>query len=232
MNFEKQAGLPFTQISKKLLIDKTISAKAKWLYCFLFSLEETELSCEQIAEQFSDGVKSVESGISELVTSWRIKRQKKSNGKVSYTIFWDKDIEETKQPNPQKGGQATSWNKPCKAPNPQKGGQGDDPIIYYIQSNIYKDNSILNNLFLEYIQYRKKRKKEKISEETVKRIYEHLETLTKDDQEKEKIIKLTIANGWTGLFALRKESAFKKEKPSNFHKPWSCEYPDAVEIEL
>ena len=83
----KQAGQPFTAINNELFADKRLSAKAKWLYGYLYSKPDNrDFACSRIAEDFKDGTDAIQSGMVELEKTWWITRKKRPNGKVDYEI--------------------------------------------------------------------------------------------------------------------------------------------------
>ena len=83
--------------------------------------------------------------------------------------------------------------------------------ISYSNSNI-KDNIMLNSLFIEYLELRKKNKLS-ISETVIKELLEDLDKYGRNDKDKEKIIKNSITKNWKGFFPLdEKDKVDKKEK--------------------
>lgn len=59
---------PYAQISKSLLRDRRLSAKAMGIMCYLLGLPDNwEINISELARNFSDGEKSIKSGIRELI---------------------------------------------------------------------------------------------------------------------------------------------------------------------
>ena len=73
----QKASVNFTQVSNVILNDKCLSAKAKGVYCYLFSKPDNwDFSSERIANEFSDGEKSIRSALKELEDAGYLERQK------------------------------------------------------------------------------------------------------------------------------------------------------------
>lgn len=84
---KKQDGQPFTSISNDLLCDPNLSAKAKGLYCYLYSKpDDWDFSGDRIAEDFTDWRKAILTWLSELQLAWWIVREKQPDGKMMYII--------------------------------------------------------------------------------------------------------------------------------------------------
>lgn len=117
---QKQEWFPFTQINNSLLKDNRLSAKAKWIYCYIYSKPDNrDFSCNRIAEEFQDWLKSILSGMKELEVSWWIKRIKKNDWRLQHTIMRDNSLQMpesqkgllAKKPEVQKGLLGTVYNK-------------------------------------------------------------------------------------------------------------------------
>lgn len=86
IDFRKD-GIPFTQIDNSLLNNPKLSAKAKGIYCYLYSKPEGwQFATDRIARDFADGVKSINSGLQELETEGYLQRERLSNGRVEYIL--------------------------------------------------------------------------------------------------------------------------------------------------
>lgn len=80
----------FTQVANKVLYDKRLSAKAKWIYAYLYSKPDNwQFAYNRIAHEFSDGEKSILSGLKELEFFWYLERKKQGNGSVDYFLYID-----------------------------------------------------------------------------------------------------------------------------------------------
>ncbi len=81
---------PYAQISKKILRDNRLSAKAMGLMCFFLSLpDDWEINIKELVRHFSDGEKSIRAAINELVLLGYIEMQQSrgKRGRFSSTIF-------------------------------------------------------------------------------------------------------------------------------------------------
>ena len=59
---------PYAQISKSVLCDRRLSAKAMGILCYLLGLPANRRICnEELTSHFSDGISSIKSGIKELI---------------------------------------------------------------------------------------------------------------------------------------------------------------------
>ena len=96
----------FTQISNNLLLDKSLSAKAKGIYAYLFCKPDNwDFSVDRIVNDFKDGYKSINWGIKELEEARYLTREKQKDGRNTYYIYQ----------KPQE------LHQPAKTPSRQKG---------------------------------------------------------------------------------------------------------------
>lgn len=129
----KQEWLPFTQISNKLLNDSTLSLKAKWLYCYLYSKpDDWSFSSVRIANDHKQSEKSIQSWLIELENHWWLERKKQHDWTMIYKIYWEKMSQSE-----------NGLDLPC-TPKGQTAPLGDIYNIDIIDSNIYKENN--NNI--------------------------------------------------------------------------------------
>lgn len=85
LNFRKNI-IPFTQVANEVLANKELSLQAKGLYAYLYSKPENwHFSYTRIAEEMSNGEKSVLAAIKELEVGELLKRIKQPDGR---TIYW------------------------------------------------------------------------------------------------------------------------------------------------
>ena len=168
----------FTTISNSILLDRTISFKAKGILIYMLSRPENWIfNAKEISKNSKDGMDSVYSGLKELVSSGYISRKKNSNGTIDYYIFEDKeenDIEDYLIKNP------NLKNPNLKNPNLENPNL-EKPDVYK-RKNTTKERNILNtelkkektkneidnfinsqdkseeykNLLFEFVKYRKK----------------------------------------------------------------------------
>jgi len=81
---------PYALISKVILRDRRLSAKAMGLMCYFLSLpDDWEISINELVRHFSDGEKSIRAGIKELVLLGYIEMQQSrgERGRFSATLF-------------------------------------------------------------------------------------------------------------------------------------------------
>jgi hypothetical protein len=81
---------PYAQISKRVLRDSRLSAKAMGLMCYFLSLhDDWEISITELVRHFSDGEKSLRSGIKELMLIGYIEiyQSRDDKGFFSSTVF-------------------------------------------------------------------------------------------------------------------------------------------------
>lgn len=82
----------FTTISNSIILDNSMSFKAKGLLIYMLSRPNNwNFKAKEIASNSKDGVDSVYSGLKELITSKYISRKKNYNGTLDYYIFEDKN---------------------------------------------------------------------------------------------------------------------------------------------
>ncbi len=94
----KKMDVPFTQVANSVLNDQKLSWKAKGIFAYLYSKPEGwDFSGHRIKNDGSDGKASVFSAIKELEESGYLKREKKKDGKVSYSIAYKPDPENQDQ---------------------------------------------------------------------------------------------------------------------------------------
>jgi predicted DNA-binding transcriptional regulator len=80
-------NVPFTQVANHVLQNPNLSAKAKGLYAYLFSKPQGwDFAVSRIAKEFSDGERSIRSGLQELESHNLLKRKKTPTGQVDYIL--------------------------------------------------------------------------------------------------------------------------------------------------
>ena len=78
----------FTQVSNFVLLNKNLSAKAKWVYAYMYSRTDNwDFSAERIALDFSDGIKSIRSALAELENEWFLTREKQATWQMIYFLW-------------------------------------------------------------------------------------------------------------------------------------------------
>ena len=121
INF-KTEKIPFTQVANVVLNDKLLSAKAKGLYAYLYSKPDGwDFAIDRIANDFSDGRKSINAGLQELEQNGYLLREKQSSGKVVYVLksqmtkmdirLLEPDVQNGKEPKRQIAEMGTISNK-------------------------------------------------------------------------------------------------------------------------
>lgn len=84
----QKQSVGFTQVANQVLCDKNLSAKAKWIYAYLYSKpDDWQFAYNRIASEFSDGEKSILSGLKELEKFWYLERKKQGDGSVDYFLY-------------------------------------------------------------------------------------------------------------------------------------------------
>jgi len=87
INFTKEQ-VPFTQVANVVAQLESISFKARGIYAYMSSKPEGwDFSAERIARDSTDGVKSVRTGLQELVSVGLLQRTKLANGRVEDKLF-------------------------------------------------------------------------------------------------------------------------------------------------
>lgn len=87
MNNIKKRKSEFTQVFNTFLRDKSLSFKAKGLFCYMFSMtEEWNFTIQSIATQQKDGTASIISALDELKEHGYITYIKHPNGKGTYHL--------------------------------------------------------------------------------------------------------------------------------------------------
>lgn len=125
---QKGDKIPFTQVANAVLVDPSLSFKAKGLYGYLYSKDEKyDFAAKRIAKDSSDGMDSVLSGLRELENAGYLGRKKLKNGRVVYTITIAKSAKPRLGSNPKR-----------EKPNQGIPQSGESPSI----SNIDKETNI------------------------------------------------------------------------------------------
>lgn len=92
INFVKDK-IPFTQVANEVLNDPDLSAKAKGLYAYLYSKPDGwDFALDRISNDFSDGRRSIYTGILELEKKGYLKREKimgnaENKGRTKYHLL-------------------------------------------------------------------------------------------------------------------------------------------------
>jgi hypothetical protein len=75
LRVQKNKENPYVMLNKSFLIDSNLSAKSKGILAYIFTLpDDWKIYLDELAKHFKDGVKSVTSGINELITNGYIER--------------------------------------------------------------------------------------------------------------------------------------------------------------
>lgn len=90
----QKQSVGFTQVANKVLCDKNLSAKAKWIYAYLYSKpDDWQFAAERIANDFSDGLWAIKKGLQELEKLGFLERKRQHNGSVEYFLYIDPKVE-------------------------------------------------------------------------------------------------------------------------------------------
>jgi len=178
MKLNKQA-INFTQVSNFVLSDKNLSAKAKWLYAYLYSKpDDWDFAVNRIKEEFTDWRDSITAWLRELEKFWYLVRKRLSNGKFEYLIWFDL----LKKPNTENPEMATD---PITE-NPKMGKSQSGKIRQL--SNIENTSNTKNTSNTEYIAHFFEKfwnlYPKKVSKVRSKKIFEKLLKAWKTDAEK------------------------------------------------
>ena len=188
----------FTQVSNVILNDKELSAKAKWLYCYLYSKpDDWEFAIERIAKDFSDGEKAISAWLKELENANYLRRKKEANWRNKYYIWFSQQVNSW-----------TAW-KPLDDPKPPKvqdgvlGGLSNTDIKLYIK---IKDEEIKNILLL-YIKNKQIREKKEMSKLSISKLVSKINKYIEENGKEAVIewIQMSIDKWWWSVYI--------KEKP-------------------
>lgn len=198
----------FTTIHNNLILDESISWKAKGILIYMLSKPVGwKYKSSEIAKNSTDGRDSVRNGLKELVENGYISRQKNSDGSLTYYIFEDK-----RQNNIKDYLQKSETENP-KLENPKL----DNPFVYkrkntnnkriiVIKEYIYKGEKFLET----YSDFKNMRKniKKPMTERAEKILLTKLKKLTGENNEELaiKILEQSILNNWQDIYPLKEEN--------------------------
>lgn len=198
----------FTTIHNNLILDESISWKAKGILIYMLSKPVGwKYKSSEIAKNATDGRDSVRNGLKELVENGYISRQKNSDGSLTYYIFEDK-----RQNNIKDYLQKSETENP-KLENPKL----DNPFVYkrkntnnkriiVIKEYIYKGEKFLET----YSDFKNMRKniKKPMTERAEKILLTKLKKLTGENNEELaiKILEQSILNNWQDIYPLKEEN--------------------------
>ena len=198
----------FTTIHNNLILDESISWKAKGILIYILSKPVGwKYKSSEIAKNATDGRDSVRNGLKELVENGYISRQKNSDGSLTYYIFEDK-----RQNNIKDYLQKSETENP-KLENPKL----DNPFVYkrkntnnkriiVIKEYIYKGEKFLET----YSDFKNMRKniKKPMTERAEKILLTKLKKLTGENNEELaiKILEQSILNNWQDIYPLKEEN--------------------------
>lgn len=98
----------FTQTPNLILQSKGLSWKAKGVYSYMLSKpDDWDFAAERMADESSEGSKTVRSAIKELIDHGVLTKKKLKNGRVEYELF---EKVKPKQPDSLGGGEASISN--------------------------------------------------------------------------------------------------------------------------
>lgn len=207
----QKQSVGFTQVANKILCDKNLSAKAKWIYAYLYSKPDNwQFAAERIANDFSDGLWAIKKGLQELEKLGFLERKRQHNGSVEYFLYIDPKVEnQTLDTDPKvdfRTERFPHWEE----------------INLINNTDINTNTDLLNNTDVdwkisektkekisEFISYRKE-KKSKLTERSILAIIKKAEQY--GEEKTIATIDRSIENGWQGLFWE------KTEKSGNFFR--------------
>ena len=121
MNNIKKRESSFTQVSNTILRDSNISFKAKGLFCYMFSMDESwNFTLQSIATQQNDGLSSVTSAMNELKEYGYVVYEKLSSGRGIYNLNDDPKLENPNMENPNMDFTIVGKSDPIKNTNSTK----------------------------------------------------------------------------------------------------------------
>ena len=198
----------FTTIHNNLILDESISWKAKGILIYMLSKPAGwKYKSSEIAKNATDGRDSVRNGLKELVENGYISRQKNSDGSLTYYIFEDK-----RQNNIKDYLQKSETENP-KLENPKL----DNPSVYkrkntnnkriiVIKEYIYKGEKFLET----YSDFKNMRDdiKKPMTERAEKILLTKLKKLAGENNEELaiKILEQSILNNWQDIYPLKEEN--------------------------
>ena len=198
----------FTTIHNNLILDESISWKAKGILIYMLSKPaDWKYKSSEIAKNSTDGRDSVRNGLKELVENGYISRQKNSDGSLIYYIFEDK-----RQNNIKDYLQKSETENP-KLENPKldnsslyKRKNTNNKRIIVIKEYIYKGEKFLET----YSDFKNMRKniKKPMTERAEKILLTKLKKLTGENNEELaiKILEQSILNNWQDIYPLKEEN--------------------------
>ena len=207
----QKQSVRFTQVANSVLCDKNLSAKAKWIYAYLYSKPDNwQFASERISKEFSDWLRAIKTGLQELEQFWYLERKRQGDGSVDYFLYIEPKVENrTLETDPK------VENRTVLKPHSAK----IDPIN---NTDINTNTDLLNNTEInskisektkekisEFISYRKE-KKSKLTERSILAIIKKAEQY--GEEKTIETIDRSIENGWQGLFWE------KTEKSGNFFR--------------
>lgn len=109
--------VPFTQIKNTILEDSTLTFQEKGLLSYMIKKcsgkLDWEFSANRIAKETKEGAASIRKAMNNLINAGYLIQHKLSTGKINYDIT-DPNNQIAKEPNNQRGNQATLSNKEDK----------------------------------------------------------------------------------------------------------------------
>lgn len=89
----RKMGVPFTQVANSVLIDKTLSLRAKGLFAYIYSKPYGwEFSSHRMAKESVEGRDAIRTATKELLTAGYLSKKKLNTGKIMFTIAYRKSV--------------------------------------------------------------------------------------------------------------------------------------------
>jgi len=195
----------YTTISNHILKDKTVSLKAKAIFITIMSLPpDWNININGLCSIVKEGKSAIQSALNELIKlGYCYRTQIKNNNHFAGYLYELYEIPNTQNTYPEI---QDTENRPLLNTNVLKTDS--------IKEKTNKDNfdlsiftsEILKNKVAEFIEYRKEIKKPYLSQKSIVSLKQQLSKLSKNDINTSiEIINQTIANGWQGLFEIKKQ---------------------------
>ena len=200
----------FTVIDNNIFKNRELSLKARGLLCTMLSLPDNwEYSLNGLCAILPDGITTIRSSLKELAEHGYFDRYREyEDGKLAGVVYvvsetpmqGNLNLENLKQENLNQENQPqlnTNINKEKKKPNKD---------IYASVPEEIKD------VFMEWAEMRGKIKKPILSEGTVTRALNKLNSLSKNTEKQIEIIEYAIDKNWLSFYPIS-ESSNKKSQP-------------------
>lgn len=202
----RKYDIPYTQVVNSVLTDPELSLRAKGLYGYLFSKPDGwEFHINAIAKELKESIKIIRATIKELVEAgYIIREQVNENGKFGGMIYCFNEDRVTKTPCTQNSVYAkkvTHNNKDCINKKDQEGEKENKE-----KEISFGDYEFLRPQIEKWLAYKKEKKQSYKSKIGILAFAKQLNEYSSGDPLlADKIIERSIANNYSGIFALKEK---------------------------